>query len=154
MPTSAATKVDRFNVRVYGILIHRGRLLVSDEVVEGAWVTKFPGGGLEPGEGAKDGLKREIREELGMEAKELRHFYTTDFFQQSAYREEDQIISIYYTFRVDEPDAIRNGETAHGPQADRNQHLRWIKLAEARPVDVDLPIDRVVMQMILEGNIG
>lgn len=141
--------ITRFNVRVYGILFHHGSVLVSDEMVKGKWITKFPGGGLEPGEGTKDCLRREIREELGMEAKELHHFYTTDFFQQSAYREEDQIISIYYTFLVDDPEVLHSGEVAHGPVADRNQHLRWIELSALRVEDVDLPIDRVVTRMIL-----
>ena len=42
----------RFNIRVYGILINdQDQLLVSDEVIKGIKFTKFPGGGLEWGEG-------------------------------------------------------------------------------------------------------
>lgn len=143
--------VSRFNIRVYGLLLHGGRVLVSEEVVQGRRITKFPGGGLIPGEGTLDGLKREIHEELGLEAKHLEHFYTTDFFQPSAFSTLDQIISIYYTFEVDHPEAFRDGEAAPGPDADKAQHLRWLSLGTAQAQDVDLPIDRVVLEMLLNG---
>ena len=51
-----------FTLRVYGLLMHEGRVLVSDELIKGQRITKFPGGGLEYGEGLKDCLVREIRE--------------------------------------------------------------------------------------------
>ncbi|MBL7954930.1 MAG: NUDIX domain-containing protein, partial [Flavobacteriales bacterium] len=72
-------------LRVYGLLIHAGHVLVSDELIKGQRITKFPGGGLEFGEGLKDCLIREIREEIGVEAFDPVHFYTTDFFQQSSF---------------------------------------------------------------------
>ena len=58
----------RFNVRVYGLLINdRSEVLISREIIQGMRVTKFPGGGLEFGEGIEDGLKREFIEELSLE---------------------------------------------------------------------------------------
>ncbi|HQV39025.1 MAG: NUDIX domain-containing protein [Flavobacteriales bacterium] len=144
--------ISRFNIRVYGLLIHAGRLLVSDEVIQGVHVTKFPGGGLEPGEGTLDCLRREIQEEMGMEASGLNHFYTTDFFQPSAYRPEDQIVSIYYTFQVEDPGSLGNGERAMGAGADEAQQFRWIPLDMARIEHVDLPIDRVVMKLLINGE--
>ena len=87
----------RFNIRVYGILINdKKQVLVADEYVRGGLYTKFPGGGLEFGEGTRDCLKRELKEELGIEAAIGDHVYTTDYFQMSAFRPDDQIISIYY----------------------------------------------------------
>ena len=55
------------NVRVYGILIHENKLLVSDEYIKGMKITKLPGGGLEHGEGTIDCLKREFKEELNLD---------------------------------------------------------------------------------------
>lgn len=96
-----------FTIRVYGLLIHKGHVLVSDEMIKGQRITKFPGGGLEYGEGLKDCLIREIREEIGVEAQDLQHSYTTDFFQQSAFHSTPmQVVSVYYTFRVADPGAI------------------------------------------------
>ena len=84
-----------FTIRVYGLLFHEGRVLVSDELIRGRRITKFPGGGLEFGEGLKDCLVREIREEMGLEALDPQHFYTTDFFQQSSFHSTPmQVVSV------------------------------------------------------------
>ena len=62
-----------FNLRVYGILINeQNQLLVSDEYIRGMKITKFPGGGLEFGEGTRDCLKREFLEETGYQCENLR----------------------------------------------------------------------------------
>lgn len=143
--------ITRFNVRVYGLLIHNGRVLVADERIKGHLITKFPGGGLEFGEGTKDCLVREIREEIGVGAFNVEHFYTTDFFQESAFRAGDQIISIYYNFRVEEPDAIPVSEEAFRfERSDGDEEsFRWLDLNAARAEDATLPIDRVVLGMLI-----
>ncbi|MBL7727959.1 MAG: NUDIX domain-containing protein, partial [Dinghuibacter sp.] len=85
------------NLRVYGILItEQKQVLVSDELIRGEQYTKFPGGGLEPGEGTRDCLKREFLEEMNLQVEVGSHIYTTDFFQPSAFHNNHQIISIYY----------------------------------------------------------
>src|ERR1700712_5025398 len=86
----------RFNVRVYGLLINdSAEILLSDEQEYGMRFIKFPGGGLEYGEGLTDGLKREFVEECNVEVEVINHFYTTDFFVKSAFN-DSQIISVYY----------------------------------------------------------
>jgi 8-oxo-dGTP pyrophosphatase MutT (NUDIX family) len=96
-----------FNVRVYGVLMDKEkRVLLSDEFIRGAYITKFPGGGLELGEGTRDCLKREFAEETGLEVTIGEHVYTTDFFQISAFNNTHQIISIYYFVHTAEPVAL------------------------------------------------
>ena len=143
--------ITRFNIRVYGILVHNGRVLVADERIKGAHITKFPGGGLEFGEGTKDCLVREVREEIGVEALDVTHFYTTDFFQESAFRKGDQIISLYYTFLVADPAAVPTStEPFDFKRTDGDEEaFRWLDLSRARAEDVTLPIDRVVLAMLL-----
>ena len=85
----------RFNIRVYGIWIQDNKVLVNEEKIRDKIITKFPGGGLHWGEGIIDCLKREWIEELNINIEPLGHFYTTDFFQRSAY-DNSQVISIYY----------------------------------------------------------
>ncbi|MFD2146875.1 NUDIX domain-containing protein [Mucilaginibacter antarcticus] len=69
-----------FNLRVYGLLINDAEeILLSDEQEYGMQFTKFPGGGLEYGEGLIDGLKREFVEECDVKIDVLSHYYTTDF---------------------------------------------------------------------------
>ncbi len=141
-----------FNVRVYGLLVHNGRLLVADELIKGMRITKFPGGGLEFGEGPKDCLIREVREEIGVEAFNVEHFYTTDLFQESAFRAGQQIISIYYSFRVADPLALPVSAVPFDfkQQVEDEESFRWLDLATARMEDVTLPIDRLVLGMLLK----
>ncbi len=149
-----------FNVRVYGILIdEQQRLLVSDEFIRGNYITKLPGGGLEMGEGTRDGLAREFMEEANLEVRVGDHFYTTDFFQISAFNNTDQIISIYYLVHSDKTTDIIAKEKAFDflPEqvADITgtaEHLRWIPLKELTEETMTLPIDKVAVKMLLDQH--
>ena len=152
--------MQQFNLRVYGILINeKKQVLVSDEFIRGKYYTKFPGGGLEFGEGTRDCLKREFIEELNLKIEVLDHLYTTDFFQESAFRPGDQIISIYYLvkplellnvrlsdieFDFDEEQLIRYEQTK---EVETFRLIDWEKLSEE---SVTLPIDKVVVKLIKE----
>ena len=104
-----------FNIRVYGLLINEQRqVLVSDEYIRGSYYTKFPGGGLELGEGTRDCLKREFKEEMDLEVEIGEHLYTTDFYQVSAFNTAHQIISIYYLVKAME-DVRDPGADVDGP---------------------------------------
>lgn len=143
----------RFNVRVYGLLIHDRSVLLIDEEVRGRHITKFPGGGLEFGEGPADCIVREFAEETGIDVRVAAHVYTTDFFQPSAFRPAEQIISIYYRLAAQAP--IPAGELTipyHRHEPHENiLGLRWMAVAEIRPGDVSLPIDRHVVANYLPG---
>lgn len=92
-----------FNVRVYGLLITDTKeILISDEKTLNVSFTKFPGGGLEYGEGLIDALKREFMEECQLEIDIVRHIYTTDFYEKSSFN-DSQIISIYYQIQAKSP---------------------------------------------------
>jgi 8-oxo-dGTP diphosphatase len=91
------------SIRVYGILINeQQQVLVSDEFIRGNYFTKFPGGGLEIGEGTKDCLAREFMEEMNLKVTVGDHIYTTDIYQQSAFNAAHQILSIYYFAKANE----------------------------------------------------
>jgi 8-oxo-dGTP diphosphatase len=149
-----------FNVRVYGILLGEGgQVLVSDEFIRGQYYTKFPGGGLEFGEGTRDCLKREFREEMDLEVEVGDHLYTTDFFQMSAFNPEHQIISIYYWVRALEP--IRaplrekpfdfdEREMRIYSEKKETETFRFIDRADFSAESVTLPIDKVVAEIIKE----
>lgn len=140
-----------FTIRAYGLLLHQGRVLVSDELIKGRRITKFPGGGLEYGEGLKDCLVREVREEIGVEAIDVEHFYTTDFFQQSAFHTGPmQVVSVYFTFRVADPLRIPVVTLPFdGMHGEQDQELfRWERLDRHADEAVSLPVDRVVWDML------
>jgi 8-oxo-dGTP diphosphatase len=129
----------RFNIRVYGIWIEGDHILVNDELILGKRVIKFPGGGLDIGEGTIDGLKREWMEELGLRIDVVGHFYTTDFFQKSAF-DDSQVISIYYLVKA-APDAVIQNIVP-------DERTYWMPVSELGAATFTLPIDRIVGAML------
>jgi 8-oxo-dGTP diphosphatase len=147
-----------FNLRVYGILLGENKkVLVSDEFIRGNYYTKFPGGGLEFGEGTRDCLKREFKEEMDLEVKIADHIYTTDFFQMSAFNPEHQIISIYYFAEPLEtitaplrskPFDFDERELKIYEQKKETETFRFIQWEDFSERSVTLPIDKVVAGIV------
>ncbi|RYY68550.1 MAG: NUDIX domain-containing protein [Chitinophagaceae bacterium] len=147
-----------FNIRVYGILINEQKqVLVSDEYIRGNYYTKFCGGGLEIGEGTIECLKREFMEEMNLPVEVMAHLYTTDFYQQSAFNPQHQIISIYYLvqpledisvpLRSKEFDFDASQLEAYNT-AGETETFRFINWDEFSEASVTLPIDKVVAGII------
>ncbi len=131
--------IDRFNIRVYGICFrNNSELLLSDEKAGGMEFTKFPGGGLEYGEGIIDCLHREFDEELGAKIEVIEHYYTTEDFVQSAFRKRDQIISIYYHIK------LLDNITTRMVSSDRLS-FRWVALEDLKADELRFPIDKIVL---------
>jgi 8-oxo-dGTP pyrophosphatase MutT (NUDIX family) len=148
-----------FNVRVYGLLLDaQNRLLVSDEYIRGEFFTKLPGGGLEFGEGTRDGLAREFMEEAGITVTVGAHLYTTDFFQISAFNKKDQIISIYYMVHSTECEKIKTSERdfdfSTEQIADKKgtfESFRWVNFENLNEESMSLPIDKVAIQILKQN---
>ena len=139
-------KITAFNLRAYAIIIDNGNILLSKELIQGNEVIKFPGGGVEFGEGVVEALKREAMEEMNSELHNIQHFYTTDFFQQSQFKKTDQLISIYYTAKLSTQLKIN----------ERTQPIKdhpvffWKKLSTLGLTDLHFPIDKHVCTLIKE----
>lgn len=151
-----------FNIRVYGILINEKRqVLVSDEFIRGNYYTKFCGGGLEKGEGTIDCLKREFMEEMNLKVAITRHLYTTDFYQQSAFNPEQQIISIYYYVTALEEISVPIRKKPYDFDAEQlkvyelkkeTETFRFIDWEEFTADVVTLPIDKVVADLVRQQH--
>lgn len=144
-----------FNVRVYGILIHDNKVLVSDEHIKGMNITKLPGGGLEFGEGTVDCVIREFKEELDLDIEVDTHFYTTDFFVNSAFSVNNQVISIYYKVKPRRefiPSQagfkISNKPFDFDQKKEGAQSMRWIELNEISENDFTFIIDKRIGEML------
>ena len=142
-----------FNVRVYGIMFNdQKQILVSDEYIRGGYYTKFPGGGLEFGEGTLECIIREWQEELSQQVDVVEHIYTTDFFQISAFDNVTQIISIYYLVKAVSPftaPILSQPFDFEIPEGITEvEGVRWINWDEFSSASVTLPIDKVVADMV------
>lgn len=147
----------QFTIRVYALILNgQNQVLVTDEFQLGMKMTKFPGGGMQFGEGTIDCLKRELMEECNQEIDGIQHFYTTDFYQKALFWDHHQLISIYYLaklkgsvmFKISEkpfdfPDCV-NG----------NQSFRWVSVDEIIPEDFTFPIDKHVAHLLKDYLFG
>ena len=150
----------RFTLRVYGVLVNENKqVLVSDEYIRGNYYTKFPGGGLEFGEGTRDCLRREFKEEMDLDVEVGEHLYTTDYFQMSAFNSEHQIISIYYMVKALE--AIKAPLREKTFDFDEKQMevyratgeietFRFVEWDDFSADSVTLPIDKIAARLVKE----
>jgi len=149
-----------FNLRVYGILINdQQQVLLEDTIIRGSYITKFPGGGLEFGEGTRDCLKREFSEEMNLEVTVTDHIYTTDYFQVSAFNPSHQVISIYYLVSPNEPIKARlknipfdfdDTQMKIYEATGETETFRFVDWKDFSPELLTLPIDKIVASKIIE----
>lgn len=142
--------IQRFNIRVYGLLVHEDKVLLSEEEMGDYAFSKFPGGGLEYGEGLSDGLKREFQEELEADIELQELFYINEFFQQSAFKKSDQLISIYYRVQAaDMPRLLRYVEDGwHQVGQEHRIRFSWQPIASLDESLLTFPIDKLVAQKL------
>lgn len=136
-----------FNVRVYGILINeKNEVLISDEKLARVSFTKFPGGGLEYGEGLIEALKREFMEECDLEVDIVRHVYTTDFYEKSSFN-ESQILSIYYQVKATGPIKFELKESpfdfSQEKQQEKMEVFRFLPIEKLEEKDLTFKTDKV-----------
>ncbi|NBG65534.1 NUDIX domain-containing protein [Acidiluteibacter ferrifornacis] len=139
--------ISRFNVRIYGVLFSndRQRVLVSDEFRFGRAFTKFPGGGLEFGEGVLDALKREFYEEMEIDVLKASLFYINENFQDSAFSKKEQLLSIYYL--IEEYSGrlpMIAQERFDFDQVEEAQSFRWIEISKMSEEEFTFPVDKVI----------
>jgi ADP-ribose pyrophosphatase YjhB (NUDIX family) len=141
-------EIKSFNLRVYALIIEQEYILVSRELIMGKYLYKFPGGGLEYGEGLIEGLQRESMEEMNQNLKDIEHFYTTDFYQQSQFDSKDQLIAIYYKAKL----TSKINNKLKVPIRDLPV-FEWKKIIDFSEKDLHFPIDKYVFNLLKNHNI-
>lgn len=145
------SKISRYIIRVYAIIINeKNELLIADEYQLNTRMTKFPGGGMEFGEGTIDCLKREAIEEFGQEIEVQEHFYTTDYYQTTQFYDDAQLISIYYKAKFKKDIKFKISAIPFDFDEDKNGNMsfRWEKIQELDANEFTFPIDKKVVEML------
>lgn len=143
MPPEKEFDITRFNVRAYGLWLKDHKVLTSHEIVFGNPILKFPGGGVEFGEGIKDALRREWQEELALTIDIQEHFYTTDYFQPSGW-DNSQVISVYYLV------SVLDAGSKEFPYTNGVERFEWKTVDEQLIKKLTLPIDIVAGELLLK----
>ena len=130
--------IKRTNVRVYAAILKDDKVMVLHEEYVGQQLLKFPGGGLELGEGVLDCVRRELEEELNIKVKDVKHLYTQEDFLVSKFRDDEQLLSIYYSAVMED----ENDLLIMDPCIEK---IEWISLdTEENPFP--LPIDKIAFE--------
>lgn len=132
--------IDKINVRVYAAVLKNRCVLALQEEYAGQQLLKFPGGGLEFGEGILDCLHREFEEELNLKIENLKHFYTQEEFLVSRFRPNEQLLTIYYIAEIVDMDDLIIRDACI-------EKVEWVSLdSEENPFP--LPVDMIVFDLL------
>lgn len=134
--------IDKINVRIYAAAIKDGKVLALFEEYAGEKLVKFPGGGLEFGEGILDCLHREFEEELNAKIKIVEHLYTQEGFQVSKFRDNEQLLTIYYLVEIENMDDF----IILDPCIEKTE---WFPINSAEN-PFHLPIDKIAFKKLQE----
>jgi len=134
--------IDNINVRVYACVVKDKKVLTLFEEYAGEPLMKFPGGGLEYGEGLTDCLKREFEEELNVHIEIVEHLYTQEDFLISRFKENEQLLTIYYMVNIiNEEDFIILDPCI--------EKIDWVSI-DSTENPFSLPIDKIVFDKLKE----
>lgn len=134
--------IDRINIRIYVAVLKEKKVLTLFEEYAGVPLLKFPGGGLEYGESVIDCLHRELDEELNLKIKNVKHLYTQEDFVVSRFRENEQLLTIYYTAEMVEENELLIMDPCI-------EKIEWL------PIDTvenpfPLPVDKIAFEKLKE----
>lgn len=134
-----------FNVRVYFLLwdSERKRLLFSREKIGNTTYLKFPGGGLEYGEGTRECAAREAMEEIGIPITTLDLLGITENFVPSLFKKEEQVIAVYYIATCNDFDSFK---TSLGSLTDNDfEGMIWYTPETFDALNLQLASDREML---------
>jgi ADP-ribose pyrophosphatase YjhB (NUDIX family) len=127
MDITFETEAGRFNYRVCAVLLDGERILAMHD--ERSPYFYLPGGRVRMGERAEDAVLREVREELGIEARILRPLWLSQsFFNEDVAHVEYHELCLYFLVDASATDLLTRGGPVPGPGASPRPRLRMAAL--------------------------
>ena len=125
MDITFETDEGRFNYRVCAVLLDEERILAMHDERSPYWY--LPGGRVRMGERAEDAVLREVREELGIEARILRPLWLSQsFFTEDVDRADYHELCIYFLLDVSGTDLLARGDRFRGPERRHVHDFAWL----------------------------
>ena len=114
-------------------------LLRSDK-----WRDKYviPGGHIELGEAMVDALKREVKEETGLDIYDIEFASLQEFIYDESFHEKRHFIFIDFVCRTDSDEVVLNFES--------QEHV-WVSLEEALRLSLDPYTRRLIEEQRVHG---
>jgi len=125
MDITFETEAGRFNYRVCAILVDEGRILAMHD--ERSPYFYLPGGRVRMGERAEDAVLREVREELGIEARIVRPLWLSQsFFNEDVAHVDYHELCLYFLVDASATDLLTRGDRFRGPELRHVHDFEWL----------------------------
>ena len=119
------TDEGRFNYRVCALMLDGGRILAMHD--EHSPYFYLPGGRVRMGERAEDAVLREVREELGIEARIERPLWLSQsFFTEDVDRADYHELCLYFLLDASGTDLLTRGDRFRGPERRHVHDFAWL----------------------------
>ncbi|MEA3533679.1 NUDIX hydrolase [Rhizobium sp. CC-YZS058] len=127
----------RFNFRIAGLAFRDGHVLVHRATHELFW--SFPGGRAEIGEPSDETLRREMREELGVDVTVQQLLWTVENFFRYENRDYHEI-GFYYRMRLPDSFPFHPSAIVHTNRDGKNDlEFKWAEATTASLKALDIP---------------
>ncbi len=125
MDITFETDEGRFNYRVCAVLLDEERILAMHDERSPYWY--LPGGRVRMGERAEDAVLREVREELGIEARILRPLWLSQsFFNEDVAHVDYHELCLYFLVDASATDLLTRGDRFRGPELRHVHDFEWL----------------------------
>ena len=125
MDITFTTEEGRFNYRVCAVLLDGSRILAMHD--ENSPYFYLPGGRVKMGERAEDAVLREVREELGIEARILRPLWLSQsFFNEDVTKVDFHELCLYFLLDASGTDLLTRGDRFRGPVRRHVHDFAWL----------------------------
>ena len=125
------TSEGRFNYRVCAVLLDKDRILAMHD--ERSPYFYLPGGRVRMGERAEDAVLREVREELGIEARIVRPLWLSQsFFTEDVTGLRYHELCLYFLLDISETDLLSRGETFTRRERRHTHTFEWLPFDRLR----------------------
>lgn len=129
MDITFKTEGKRFNLRAAAVIMNENRVLAMSD--ERSPYFYLPGGKIALGETAEEAALRELREELGIEAKVVRPLYIAQsFFTEEGSGESFHEICFYILIDCSDTDLISRGKSFIIKERHHTLEFKWLDVAD------------------------